>query len=118
MKTIITAVLIILTGAQLAGGAALTNLLYMEERGDPNAIEGYDSIKYLTGKSERHFREAWLEVYNEDNYVNQCITAIKNQAVCVGANGVVNLRWELEHEYPDNWYTVVCQGLAVWKYSD
>jgi uncharacterized protein YbjQ (UPF0145 family) len=118
MKKLIPAILILLIGAQISGAASLSDLLYMEERDDPQAIEYYDSIKYLSGKSERHYREAWLEVYNEDNYVNQCVTTIQNQAVCVGANAVVNLSWTLEHEYPDNWYTVVCQGLAVWKYSD
>ena len=128
MKTVITALLITLTGACLAGAASptdilykedpLAHLLYIEERGEPDAIQNYDSIKYLSGKSERHFRQAWLQVFNEDAYVSQCVTAIKNQAVCVGANSVVNLSWTLEHEYPDNWYTVVCQGLAVWKHSD
>ena len=118
MKNFIIAVLILLAGAQCSWASSLTDLLYIEERDAPNEIEHYDSIKYLTGKSERHYREAWLQIYNEDNYVNQCLSTIKNQAVCVGANAVVNLSWKLEHEYPDNWYTVVCQGLAVWKYSD
>ena len=118
MKYFIFAVLFLLTGAAVSGASSLSDLLYIEEQGTPDEIEHYDSIEYLSGKSERHYREAWLQVHNEDNYVNQCVTTIKNQAVCVGANAVVNLSWKLEHEYPDNWYTVVCQGLAVWKYSE
>lgn len=118
MKNFIAAVLILITGAQISGAASLTDMLFIEEKGASDPIREYDSIKYLTGKSERHYRQAWLQFYNEDNYVNQCLSTIKNQAVCVGANAVVNMSWTLEHEYPDNWYTVVCQGLAVWKYSD
>ena len=118
MKYLILSVFILVAGAQFAGASSLSELLYIEEMGVPDEIENYDSIKYLSGKSERHYREAWLQVFNEDMYVNQCLSTIKNQAVCVGANAVVNLSWNLEHEYPDNWYTVVCQGLAVWKYTD
>ena len=118
MRYLISAFLLLILGAQISGAASLTDLLFIEEKGVQNPIGNYDSVKYLTGKSERHYRQAWLLVHNEDMYVDQCLSTIKNQAVCVGANAVVNLSWTLEHEYPDNWYTVVCQGLAVWKYSD
>ena len=118
MKYFVASILILLTGAQISGATQLSDLLFIEEMGVAHPIGDYDSIQYLSGKSERHYRQAWLQVHNEDMYVNQCLSMIKNQAVCVGANAVVNLSWTLEHEYPDNWYTVVCQGLAVWKYSD
>lgn len=118
MKYLLFALTIFIAAAGIASASSLTDLLFIEEKGVSDPINDYDSIKYLTGKSERHYRQAWLQVFNEDMYVNQCLSTIKNQAVCVGANAVVNLSWTLEHEYPDNWYTVVCQGLAVWKYSD
>ena len=57
-----------------------------------------------------------MRLYNEEMYVDQCINALKDQAILVGANSVLNLSWNLEREYSDNWYTVVCQGLAAWKY--
>ena len=118
MKYFLVTALILLTGVQISKASSLTDLLFIEQSGVENPIGNYDSIKYLTGKSERHYRQAWLLVHNEDMYVDQCVSTIKNQAVCVGANAVVNMSWTLEHEYPDNWYTVVCQGLAVWKHSE
>jgi len=117
MKTILFAALI-LTAASATAGAwdSARNLVYIEPAGADDAIEDYDSVKYITGKSERHYRQAWTLPYNEDMYVGQCTNALKDQAVLIGGNSVLNATWTLRHEYPENWYTIVCQGLAAWKY--
>jgi hypothetical protein len=49
-------------------------------------------------------------------YVGQCVNALKDQAILVGAHYVLNMSWKLEREYSENWFTVICQGLATWKY--
>lgn len=117
MKTLTASILFCLMSVQIAGAwENLSQFIFIEEMGSPEEIENYDSIEYVTGKSERHFRLAWEREYNEVMYVDQCIGALKNQAVLVGANSVLNMSWNLEREYPDNWFTVVCQGLAAWKY--
>lgn len=117
MRTILAA-LLLLTAASVTAGAweNVRNLIFIEPMGVADEIEQYDSVEYITGKSQRHFRQAWEQPYNEDMYVAQCLNALKDQAVIVGGNSVLNLSWNLEREAPDNWYTVVCQGLAAWKY--
>ena len=117
MKTILFTALI-LTAASVTADAwdSARNLVYIEPAGVEDAIEDYDSFEYITGKSERHYRQAWTLPYNEDMYVGQCTSALKDQAVLIGGNSVLNATWTLRHEYPENWYTVVCQGLAAWKY--
>lgn len=117
VKTLITLILLLFIGIQTAGAwDNLRGTIFIEGFNAPDEIEHYDSIEYVTGKSERHFRLAWMRLYNEEMYIDQCINALKDQAILVGANSVLNLSWNLEREYPDNWYTVVCQGLAAWKY--
>ena len=117
MRIVAASILFLVMSAQFAGAwDKLREFVFIEEMNVPDEIENYDSVEYVTGKSERHFRLAWEREYNEDMYVNQCINALKDQAVLVGANSVLNMSWNLEREYPDNWYTVVCQGLAAWKY--
>lgn len=117
MKTLTVSILLCLMSVQIAGARDnLREFIFIEEMGVPDEIENYDSIEYVTGKSERHFRLAWEREYNEVMYVDQCINALKDQAVLVGGNSVLNMSWNLEREYPDNWFTVVCQGLAAWKY--
>ncbi|MCL4244639.1 MAG: hypothetical protein KJ002_05850 [Candidatus Dadabacteria bacterium] len=117
MKTILFAALI-LTAASATAGAweSVRNLIYIEPAGVESALEDYDSVEYITGKSERHYRQAWTLPYNEDMYVGQCMNALKDQAALIGGNSVLNMTWTLRREYPENWYTVVCQGLAAWKY--
>ncbi len=117
MKILLASILLILMSVQIAGAwDNLREFVFIEEMNAPDEIEDYDSIEYVTGKSERHFRLAWEREYNEVMYVDQCINALKDQAVLVGANSVLNMSWNLEREYPENWFTVVCQGLAAWKY--
>jgi hypothetical protein len=117
MRTFLAAMLLFFTCASMAGAwENLREYIFLEEMGAPDEIEQYDSVEYVTGKSQRHFREAWEFEYNEEMYVGQCIDALRDQAILVGANSVLNLSWKLEREYPQNWFTVVCQGLAAWKY--
>ena len=117
MKTLLTSILLLFIGIQTAGAwDNLRGFIFIEGMNAPDEIERYDSIEYVTGKSERHYRLAWERVYNEEMYVGQCVNALKDQAILVGANSVLNMSWNLEREYPENWYTVVCQGLAAWKY--
>lgn len=117
MRTVFIALLLVVTGAQMAGAwENLREYIFMEEKGAPDEIEKYDSVEYVTGKSQRHFQLAWEFKYNEDMYVGQCMNALKDQAILVGANSVLDTTWTLEREYPQNWFTVVCQGLAAWKY--
>lgn len=117
MKTMLYAA-IILAAASVTAGAweSVRNLVYVEPVGAENAIEDYDSVEYIAGKSERHYRRAWILPYNEDVYVGQCLNALKDQAALVGGNSVLNATWTLRREYPGNRYTVVCQGLAAWRY--
>lgn len=117
MKIILFAVLI-LTAASATAGAwdSVRNLIFIEPAGVEDGIEDYDSVKYITGKSERHYRQAWTLPYNEDMYVGQCLNALKDQTAIIGGNSILNASWTLKREYPENWYTVVCQGLAAWKY--
>jgi hypothetical protein len=117
MRTFLAALLLFFTCANMAGAwENLREYIFLEEMGAPDEIEQYDSVEYITGKSQRHFREAWEFEYNEEMYVGQCIDALRDQAILVGANSVLNLSWKLERENPQNWFTVVCQGLAAWKY--
>jgi hypothetical protein len=117
MRTILAALLLLFMCVNMAGaGENLRQFIFIEDMSVPDEIEQYDSVEYVTGKSQRHFREAWEFEYNEEMYVGQCIDTLKDQAILVGANSVLNMSWNLEREYPQNWYTVVCQGLAAWKY--
>jgi hypothetical protein len=117
MRTILTALLMVVVCTQIAGAwENLRQFIYVENINAPDEIEQYDSVEYITGKSQRHFKTAWEFQYNEDMYVGQCLNALKDQAILVGANSVLNMSWNLEREYPENWFTVVCQGLAAWKY--
>jgi hypothetical protein len=117
MRTFLAALLLFFAFAGVAGAwENLREFIFIEEMGAPDEIERYDSVEYITGKSQRHFREAWEFEYNADMYVGQCIDVLRDQAILVGANSVLNMSWKLEREYPQNWFTVVCQGLAAWKY--
>ncbi len=117
MRTFFAALLLFLSFAGTSGAwENLREFIFIEEMGAPDEIEQYDSVEYVTGKSQRHFREAWEFEYNEEMYVGQCIDVLKDQAILVGANSVLNMSWNLEREYPQNWFTVVCQGLAAWKH--
>jgi hypothetical protein len=118
MRTYLAALLILFVSANVSGAwENLREFIFIEEMGAPDEIEQYDSVEYVTGKSQRHFREAWEFEYNEEMYLGQCVNALKDQAILVGANSVLNMSWKLEREYPQNWFTVVCQGLAAWKHS-
>ncbi len=117
MRTFLAALLLFFAFAGVAGAwENLREFIFIEGMGAPDEIERYDSVEYITGKSQRHFREAWEFEYNADMYVGQCIDVLRDQAILVGANSVLNMSWKLEREYPQNWFTVVCQGLAAWKY--
>ncbi len=112
MKKLLSAFMILI----FSSGMAMSYEIYMEPKDVNDGIEDYDSVAYIASKSTRHYREAWDQEFNEDMYIDQCITALAFQADRNDANGVVNMSWYIEPEIPENWYTVVCQGLAVWKY--
>ncbi len=105
------AVLTIMVSAAYAG----PTIVYVEAKGEQPELEEYREVKYIGGKSTRHFTLAWQFDFNEINYKEQCTQALSRQASNFGANGILNMTWELETSpYPPySWYTIVCQGLAV-----
>jgi hypothetical protein len=117
VRTILAVVLLSAMCAQVAGAwENIRQYLYIENMNAPDEIEHYDSVKHITGKRQRHFKTALEFKYNEDMYVGQCVNALKDQAILVGAHYVLNMSWKLERKYSENWFTVICQGLATWKY--
>ena len=112
MKKLLSALMILL----FSYGTAMSYEIYIEPKDYDEGIEKYDSIVYIAGKSQRHYRQAWEMDFNEAMYVDQCMKALAFQTDINDGNGVVNMTWYIEPEIPENWYTVVCQGLAVWKY--
>lgn len=116
MKKLTISLLALIIGAQFSAAVEMIPV-YIEMTGDPDGIENYESIDYITGKSERHYRQAWEMDFNEDWYVGQCRSALEQQASLLLANSVLNVTYKIEREKPEDWFTVVCQGLAAWNYE-
>ena len=92
MRTVLAAALLSVMCAQVAGAwENLRQYIYIEDMNAPDEIAHYNSVEYITGKSRRHFKTAWQFKYNEYMYVGQCVNALKDQAILVGANSVLNM---------------------------